>query len=549
MANWFNRNANYCLIAGLLVLYIISVIIHLGHFNLEGEEPRRAIVAIEMLESGNYIVPYSLGWEYYNKPPVFSWVLAGFMWLSGSSSEFILRLPSLVFLLLWAFFHYRVCKKYFSPGIALLSGFFLLTAPDIFFYALTNGAEIDIFYSFIVYLQVISMFWFYENKKWAQLFIFSYLFCAIGFLTKGFPSLMFQGLTLLALCVYARSWRILIKPQHLAGLLVFLLLTGSYIYIYSARSSTSALIVNLVNESLGKSVSGESLPSRLFKFIIYPLSILKLLAPWSLLFLVFFAGRKYFSFSNPLVRFSFLFIVFNIGVYWVSGASKLRYVYMFMPFFIIILTQLYKQMVEAKPVLVDRFLRWAGLVFCLILGSILALPFFYKLNGSILFVFALLFLLFLFSYYKTPYRTRIWFFIGGLILCRFVYATIGIPLQKKGMFDYGEQVKTLAIKTNKPPINLWLAPDTLDLNIILVDTLYKWRKKPVLVPPFLHHQLPYYYYRSTGNLMKLDTALTGDQYYLAYRNQLASLDVEPIYSFYDQRRHDSLCLFKLNHPH
>ena len=98
-------------IAGLIILYIISVIINLGYFELAGEEPRRAIISLEMLKSGNYFKPTQMGWDYYNKPVLFNWILCSFISLTNSSSEFTLRIPSLIFFLVWAYSHYSISKK------------------------------------------------------------------------------------------------------------------------------------------------------------------------------------------------------------------------------------------------------------------------------------------------------------------------------------------------------------------------------------------------------------------------------------------------------
>ena len=231
------------------------------------------------------------------------------MTLTGSTSEMVARLPSLVFLLLWALCHYFICRKWLSDRLALLSTFFMLTSADIYFYGLANGAEIDIFYSLVVYLQVISMFWFFEKKKWWSLFLLSYLFCAIGFLTKGLPSLVFQGLTLAALCVYARSARIFFKPQHLVGILFFIIVAGSYFYAYSFRGDPGIMLVNIVNESLKKSAVGEESVGKWHKILSYPILLFKLLAPWCLLLLVLFKRQRFKLFDNPLVKFSFLFLV------------------------------------------------------------------------------------------------------------------------------------------------------------------------------------------------------------------------------------------------
>lgn len=226
------QRKEYWPVAGLLLLYIVSVLVNLGYFDLAGEEPRRAIISLEMLHFGNYFQPTQMGWNYYNKPVLFNWILCGIMKVTGSSSEFVLRLPSFLFFLLWGFAHYWVSKKFLPRNIALLSTLFMLTSAEIYFYGLANGAEIDIFYSFIVYLQAICIFYFFHKKDWVKLYILSYFFCAIGFLTKGFPSLVFQALTLVAVCNYAKSIRVLFRPAHLLGILVFAAVAGAYFYIY-----------------------------------------------------------------------------------------------------------------------------------------------------------------------------------------------------------------------------------------------------------------------------------------------------------------------------
>ena len=198
--NKFSNTGLICMVA--VISYIVSVVFNLGYTELDGEEPRRALVSIEMLHSGNYIVPTLYGWEYYNKPPFFNWILGVFMFITQSTKEWVVRLPSLVFFLLWALTHYHFTKKYVSSSTALLSAVFLLTGGELYFYGLQNGGEMDIFYGFIVYLQVISLFYFFEKRNWLLLFIASYFFCAIGFLTKAFPSVVFQGLSLLALFFY-----------------------------------------------------------------------------------------------------------------------------------------------------------------------------------------------------------------------------------------------------------------------------------------------------------------------------------------------------------
>ncbi len=64
-------------------------------FNTKGE-PREAIVAVSMLESGDWILPVSYGADIPYKPPFLAWLIAGFSLLlnGGVVNEFTSRLPS-----------------------------------------------------------------------------------------------------------------------------------------------------------------------------------------------------------------------------------------------------------------------------------------------------------------------------------------------------------------------------------------------------------------------------------------------------------------------
>lgn len=79
----------------LLILCVISLIWFLGAapFNTRGE-PREAVVAMSMLQDGNWILPINNGDEIAFKPPLLHWLVAAFSWLLGGISELTSRLPS-----------------------------------------------------------------------------------------------------------------------------------------------------------------------------------------------------------------------------------------------------------------------------------------------------------------------------------------------------------------------------------------------------------------------------------------------------------------------
>ena len=57
-------------------------------------EPREAIVALSMLESGNWILPVNYGTDIAYKPPFFYWSIAAVSSLFGEVTEFSARFPS-----------------------------------------------------------------------------------------------------------------------------------------------------------------------------------------------------------------------------------------------------------------------------------------------------------------------------------------------------------------------------------------------------------------------------------------------------------------------
>lgn len=82
-----------------IIVVVIAAIILLPwgsrtHFNTKGE-PREAIVAVSMINSGNWILPESYGHDIPYKPPMLAWCIAAIAELNGGEvTEYISRLPS-----------------------------------------------------------------------------------------------------------------------------------------------------------------------------------------------------------------------------------------------------------------------------------------------------------------------------------------------------------------------------------------------------------------------------------------------------------------------
>src|SRR5437773_6562547 len=66
----------------------------LGSFEIKGEEGRRILPAIAMMESGDYVVPRVGGEAYFSKPPLVNWLVAASFKTFRIRNEWTARLPS-----------------------------------------------------------------------------------------------------------------------------------------------------------------------------------------------------------------------------------------------------------------------------------------------------------------------------------------------------------------------------------------------------------------------------------------------------------------------
>ena len=91
-------------IAGIFIaVALLSIVIclpYLDTLQLWHEEPRRALIAEDMKQSGNYIVPRYMEEIYVAKPPLYNWLVIAVSLPFGEISELSIRLTSFICLLL-----------------------------------------------------------------------------------------------------------------------------------------------------------------------------------------------------------------------------------------------------------------------------------------------------------------------------------------------------------------------------------------------------------------------------------------------------------------
>lgn len=350
--SWKNLDSkNWVILFFLLLLVALLGGLHI--MDLRGEEPRRALVAWEMIFNQSYWQPTIQNLPYYNKPPIFNWVVAVFFQIFGDAN-WVVRLPSVLAFLVMGLVHYRFTKQAVGPATALWSMLFLFTAAHFLFFATVLSGELDLFYALFVYLQAISIYHFYQRKQYLALFVISYTLVALGFLIKGLPSIAFQGLTLVGWAIFQKKGRWFFSWQHIVGGLFSLIIIGAYFQIYDQYYGNGWLYLsNLLEEATQKSAAEGRFGDILKQLIDFPLQFMIDHLPWSLLVFLYLKKENRARLKQqPFLVFCLLFFVVNIWLYWISPGSRNRYLYAFAPFFLTPLAYLYTQ----KPLLKWRTL-------------------------------------------------------------------------------------------------------------------------------------------------------------------------------------------------
>lgn len=132
----YNRNVAIYGFAVLVVAVLLTLPwLGLGHFYTRGE-PREALVAVAMMEQGNYILPVFQG-EIAFKPPMLHWLVSLFSLPQGYVSEYTARMPSAIASIVMVFAFFVFYSRSVGYGKSLVASLLLITCFEVHRAAMT----------------------------------------------------------------------------------------------------------------------------------------------------------------------------------------------------------------------------------------------------------------------------------------------------------------------------------------------------------------------------------------------------------------------------
>lgn len=312
-------------ILGLIVLFGRLGQIPLGH-----EEPRRALIALELLYGDNPLQATLHGENYYRKPPLYNWVLAGFYKIFGTTNEFVSRFPSVIFFLLLSLFVYRISKPYLGKSQALIAAILFFISEDLILYY-SRMAEMDLFYSLLTF-PVIVLPWVYLDKdKVSHFFVTPPFLAGLGFVSKGLPSIAFLGISMLTAIVLHKKYKLLYSPKLALAIIVFALPLALYFVPQYYDGTINESLNTIFGESVNRTTD-QGFLDRVAHLVLFPLDTLKGMLPAALL--IFLVRKRHFE--NRFVKAVLVLFAANYLIYLISPGARLRYVYMLFPLLAII---------------------------------------------------------------------------------------------------------------------------------------------------------------------------------------------------------------------
>jgi 4-amino-4-deoxy-L-arabinose transferase-like glycosyltransferase len=312
-------------LALLLVLVVGAYFTRMTALTIRGEESRRGLIAREMLETGDWIVPRCQGVPLFSRPPLQNWLIAAAGWFRGGVDQFSLRFPSDCAILLTVVMIYGYARTFLTKLGALTAGAAYASMGQVV--ELGRTGETDALFTLLVsgsllVWHVCQVHRASPYKTWCL----GYLLAALGTLTKGPQAPVYFAGTIGAYLLLTRQWRFAFSRAHAAGIATFCGVYGMwqlpFLWKLGAEGAGQMYVNDVGHRFLDMSW-------RLFftHLAEYPLETLVCLLPWSGLLIVWCNRqfRQTLGCAQPHAVFLALALAVAFPTVWLPPGSRPRY--------------------------------------------------------------------------------------------------------------------------------------------------------------------------------------------------------------------------------
>ncbi len=211
----------------LALLWAAIYLPGLGSTEIKGEEGRRILPAVTMLDEGGWLVPQVGGRPFLRKPPLMNWAIALSFKTLHRRDEWAARLPSALCVLALCGAMIAVSgartRTMFTTDVAFVAAVFAITLFGLLAKARFAGAEIEGIYVPLSGIAVVMWlaWWEQERTPWLTWTV-PFVFLALAGLAKGPLHLLFFYAIVVAVLWQAKELARLRSGPHFAGIAIML---------------------------------------------------------------------------------------------------------------------------------------------------------------------------------------------------------------------------------------------------------------------------------------------------------------------------------------
>ncbi len=312
-------------IAVLILLVAAAYFVRLDDLSMRGEEPRRAQVAFEILQRGDWIVPREQGTPFLSRPPLQNWLIALCTELFNSRSAWVVRLPSALAMLFTTLLIYGYARTGLSRTGAIAAAAAFATFAEMF----TTGAQAETEAVFIALVSGSLILWHWgQIRGWpaACTWIAGYSLMALAVLCKGpQPPVYFVGSIGIYLLI-TRQLRSLLTWSHFIGMAAGLAILLAWLIPCSQQVSLPT-VKSIVFSDTGMRFRDWDVFKVGAHLLQYPLEIIGCTLPWSPLLLAFSSRRLRRSLRHawPHALFMGICVLVAFPTCWIPPDAQTRY--------------------------------------------------------------------------------------------------------------------------------------------------------------------------------------------------------------------------------
>ncbi len=307
-----------------ILFFILAAVLYLPSAIMRGvfypDEARDLFIAKNMHTLNNFLFPHYLGGIYYQKPPLYFWILnlAARAHLTNFLFLPVLFNTLVAFAILST--NYLLLKNEGTPETGILSS--ILLSTTVIFYGMSIIVRMDILFLLFILLSVYFLLSFIKEARAYQFFL-SGLFIFLSVFTKGAFGIIFPLFLGIGAALYSKRKYALLRALLSNGLGILLIIVWIASFSYINHSYIEHMVLR---QTLDRGIAPFSHSHPLYYYLMF---LIPLFLPWSFIGFGYFLSLRKHAFS----LWEKLFMLWFIGGFLILSLVRSK-----MPMYLLILS-------------------------------------------------------------------------------------------------------------------------------------------------------------------------------------------------------------------